>query len=154
MPALGRFLNILDEKIEAPEFERSFVATVLVEWERRAPQATALVRDVEREMSPATLLERSPLAGMPESERAWLAPLVHQLWLRRYAIRDGVKRVGDRISDVQIAYIELQERLRNCADPSDAVALRPFRAEFVRFRDACRNLSQAIEGFPTEIKVV
>src|ERR1051326_4473635 len=71
MPALAKWLNLLDNKIEDPDFERAFIASVLPKWEQHREEALRLPRDFEQEMSPRRLFECHPLAHHNVHTKQW-----------------------------------------------------------------------------------
>ena len=69
IPALAKWLNLLDDRIEDLSFEHTFVETVLPQWEDHREEALALPRDFEQEMSPRTLLRPERAASKRRSEQ-------------------------------------------------------------------------------------
>ncbi len=153
LPALAKWLNLLDDRLEDPAFERSFVRSVLPQWWRLRDEAVALADSCEAEMSPRRLVEAGPLRRAAAPTRAWLGPLAHALWLARYAVRGRADAVRDRAAAAQAAYARLEEGLHEHAPRCSAAGLRPLRPRFAEFRDRCRELARAIEAFPSEVKV-
>ena len=152
LPALASWLNLLDDKIEDPGFEQSFMAAVLPQWEAHHVEALDLVRDFEELMSPAGLLDRPPLVRLSEYDRSWLRKLVHGLWLGRYAVPKLVANALDHILAVDRAYELVQQRLRSCPGTQSVYSERPFRSDWKEFRELCLQLAKAIEAFPGEVK--
>jgi hypothetical protein len=144
IPALAKWLNLLDDQLEDPDFEHSFVACVLPQWEQHRDEALALPRDFESQMSPRTLLG-------PRSE-GWLGTLVHLLWLSRYPVRRWAEQALAAAREVEVEFRRLRERLTSCADTRAVVALRPMRPMFASFRERCQQLARAIEAFLSEVK--
>jgi hypothetical protein len=153
MPALAKFLNLLNDQIEDPQFEQTFVMDVLPKWEGHYDQAKQLPQDFEQEMSPRRFVERVDF-GSSDYDGRRLADLMHHLWLARYPIQEWVEQAKEQVRKTDRAYRELQESLAECDDVRSAEALRPFREEFAAFRDQCQELATTIEQFPSEIKVV
>src|SRR5439155_14158266 len=111
------------------------------------------VRMFEREMSPASLFDRLPLARCLPSTREWLGDLVHNLWLTRYAVH---QRMADALAILEEAngvYHQLGERLRACAVAEDVKMVRSWSQDWLSFREACQKLARAIETFPSEVRV-
>lgn len=153
MPALAKCLNLLDGRIEDPQFEQTFVQNVLPQWEARYQEATQLSQDFERDMSPRRIVEQMDVKSNGY-DGMWLADLMHDLWLARYPVREWVEQAKEQAQKANRAYHQLQKALTECDDVQSAKALRPFRDEFAAFRDECQKLAEAIEQFPSEIKVV
>lgn len=152
MPALAKFQNLLDDRIEDVAFERSFVSSVLSQWESHREEAFALPRDFEREMSPRRLFDHPPLSRCDEQTKQWLRSLVHHLWLTRYPARQWVADATACAEEADAAYNRLQEAVGGCADIQSASALRPFREQFAEFRKRCLNLGVAIGNFLSEVR--
>jgi hypothetical protein len=154
IPALVKFRNLLDDRIEDIEFEQSFVATVLPEWESHRQEAYALANDFEPEMSPRRLFDLPPLSQCDEQTRQWLGNLVHFLWLTRYPVRRWVDDTLTSAREADVAYHQIQEALEDCADVQSASALRPYRMVFVEFQKRCHELALSIQKFPSEVQAI
>lgn len=145
IPALAKWLNLLDDEVEDPDFELAFLRTVLPQWAERRADIRALLDDFEWQMSPVNLL--------PEESDDWLIGLVHALWLQRRPVRCWVDEAGGRFADVNRAYQELLDQLR-LEEPHEASAwLRPLRPAFARFCECCQRLARCLEVFPSEIRI-
>jgi uncharacterized protein with PIN domain len=153
LPALAKWLNLLDDLIEDTTTEASFVASVLPQWEGHRDEALALARDFEVEMSPARLFDCIKWLRRRGNE-VWLRQLVHRLWLARYPVQDWVADASARAARADAAYERLQVGIRQCAEASSAAGLRHLRPQFVEFRDCCQSLAQAVGSFPSEVRVV
>jgi hypothetical protein len=145
MSALGKFLNLLDDEIEDPEFERLFVPGTLPEWESRVTEVVVLIADFERCMSPRALLDVPPLSACGEDVRRWLGQLVHGLWLGRCAVRESVASALDAAAAADAAYRRLRRALPAGASCESAEELRPLRTQFADFRKRCQLLGAALE---------
>lgn len=153
LPALARWLNLLDDLIEDPEFERSFIPTFLAQWESQRAEAQRLANRFEEEMSPACLLDQPPLARFGEQDKAWLKSLVHNLWLQRYAVSAQVDEALAAIRDADAVCVAIQRRLDSSAEPPTAADERAHLIQWREFRAYCQKLAKAIEAFPNQVKV-
>src|ERR1044072_7135922 len=104
MPALARYLNLLDGLIEDDEFAQSFVSQILPEWESHREEAANLIKSFECEMSPQRLLECSPLSRCDEHTKRWLGNLMHALWLKRYPVAQWVTDAMHAVENADAAY--------------------------------------------------
>ena len=154
MPALYKSLNLLDDKIEDPEFEKKFVSSILPAWEERRKEAINLPVDFEEQMSPKSLFSKPPLARCHKKTMEWIPDLTHYLWLVQYPVREWVERASRCAKEADTAYQELQNDLKNCSNTKSAEALRPFRNRISEFISRLNNLSKAISQFPNEVLVV
>lgn len=154
MPALAKYLNLLDDRVEDREFERSFVSNILPEWQENLDEARALVLDFEQEMSPRRLFESPPLSRSDEDTRRWVGELVHALWLRRCPVKQWVSEAVEATERADAAYRNLRDLLRASADTRSAQAMIPYRAQFAEFRARCQGVANAVSKFPSEVKVV
>ena len=154
LPALAKWMNLLDGRVEDVQVEHNFVPDVLVQWEGRREEALALPDDFEEQMSPRQLFEEEPLLHCDAETKDWLGDLVHQLWLTRYPVKECISQASEQARETDRAYQQLQEALTKCDNVRSAEALHPFRDEFATFRDQCQGLAEAIEQFSSEIKVV
>lgn len=153
LPALARWLNLLDGLIEDSDFEQSFIPSFLSQWESQRVEAQSLANRFEQEMSPACLLDQSPLARLGEQNKAWLKWLVHNLWLQRYAVVAQVNETLATIRDADAIYVAIQQRLCSSAEPPTAADERGHLIQWREFRESCQNLAKAIEAFPNQVKV-
>ncbi|HEX8163570.1 MAG TPA: hypothetical protein VF538_16995 [Pyrinomonadaceae bacterium] len=154
LPALAKFLNLLDDLIEDREFESSFVPVTLSQWGSHREEALALASDYEQLMSPQRLFSCPPLSRRRAHDKQWLGRLVHDLWLARYPVRRWVSEALAAAESADVAYRQLQGALQSCADTQSAEALRPFRKQFLEFYERCQELGGAISKLPDEVKVV
>lgn len=152
MPALGTFLNLLDDEIKDVEFERSFISEILPQWELHRDEAFALPKDFEEKMSPKALFDYIPLSRLENETKEWLSKLVHALWLTRHPIKQWMFDATASAYEVDAEYILLKKKLREFEDLQSTQALKTMRGEFVTFRKQCQNLARAIEKFPSEVK--
>jgi hypothetical protein len=151
LPALAKALNLLADFLEDPVFERAFPETVLPQWQQHRSEAAALLADFEVQMSPRRLLEAGPFAFAAPAY-AWLADLVHALWLGRQPVRRWLAAAASALAEADGAYAHLHRALAD-AGVDRAAALRRCRASLAAFRDACQRLAHAIEVFPCEVPV-
>ena len=154
MPALGKYLNLIDDHIEDNEFERQFVARVLPQWEAHREEALALARTFEQEMSPRRLFAQTSLAFCDDDTKEWLGSLTHELWSRRYPVRQWVENALIATQHTDETYKKLQALLRNSVDTSSAAELRPLRGQLVALRTQCQALANAFSIFPGELRVL
>jgi len=152
--AQGSFLNVLDDKIESPEIESSFVRDVLPQWLQHRDEVSWLATNFEREMSPRSWMNRPPLRNCDQATRCLLASLLDALWLARYPTKAWVQRVVGSMQDVDRAFERLMRSLHGCPNVCSAAALRPFRPVFDDFRVKCYALAKAIEELPSRSKVI
>ena len=154
IPALAKYLNLLNYETEDFTFEHSFILTGLSVWESRRIEAIDLINTFEWEMSPQRLFDHLPLSEGKNSTKYWLGNLVHSLWLARYPVRQLVAETCDAIQQADNAYKRLQESLSGCADITSAHAIRPFKEQFAEFYRRCQHMASTFSRFPNEIKVV
>lgn len=153
MPALAKYLNLLEGRVEDEEFERSFVSNILPEWEEHRGEALALAVDFERDMSPRLLFESRPLSRCDEATRLWLGDLLHALWLRRHPVRRWVEAAEAATARADEAYTWLRDTLRDCPAPGSADATRRYLKQFAELRARCQDVANAVSKFPSEVKV-
>ncbi len=153
IPALAKWLNLLDDLIEDAASEAVFVTTVLSQWEDRRDEALALSRDFEVKMSPARLFDSVDWLRRRGDEE-WLRELVHELWLTRYPVRQWMADASANAVRADAAYQRLQAGLRECKEIRSAVVLRHLRPQFAEFRDCCQSVAQAVGRFSSEVRVV
>jgi hypothetical protein len=153
LPALSKWLNLLDGKIEDPAFESTFLKVIFGQWEEQSPRALKLVQDFEKEMSPRTLLEFPPLSILASSTKAWLGPLVHELWLARYPVRNWIDSAVAVVRSLDMAYERVLECLSERQTDVSVVQVGLCRPVFAEFRLDCHRLARAVEAFPSKVTV-
>jgi hypothetical protein len=153
LPALAKCANILDGRVEDPEFETDLPKT-LGQWCDHRNEPRLLAEAFGAEMSPRILLDEVPLTGLPAEHRAGLAALVDALWRTRYPVAHWISNLIDRSDAVDAAYNSLDQILRSGAEPSAASVLRRNRSKLVDFHTACQALARAVEEFPSGVLVV
>lgn len=154
LPALSKWVNLLDQRLVDSKMESTFVLNVLPQWESRRSESLSIPADFKSQMSPRRLMEEKPLSHYNEETKAWLSGTVHHLWLARYPVQTWIDQALDQAREADRTYLELQEALSECEALRSADALHPFRDDFAAFRTQCQELAMAIEQFPSEIKVV
>jgi hypothetical protein len=146
IPALGKWLNVLDGQVTDDAFAVTFAQHKFLEWRRESWALKSLLDDFTTEMSPARLLEDA--AGNPWCAE-WLRSFVRGYWL-------CVSDVERRLSDVR-ACADAVERAfwavhgiiddwgvqRILAEPGKA---RPVVAEL---HEACIALAEAVSALPS-----
>jgi len=152
LPALAKWMNILDDYVEDPTFETDFLNTVLPQWVEYRTQVVSLVECFEAEMSPSTRLLQPPLSRLPASTTTWLRTLTTALWISRYPISRWKSDTLSCVMSVGQAYQQLQELIH--AEPTCTfVQFRSFRSQFALFQNHCQSLAKSIEMLPSRCLV-
>ena len=154
IPILGTWMNLLDAKLEDDDLEKSFLDYILPEWKSKKKEPLALSRDFEIEMSPRILFNDQPLSNCDEDTKQWLGDLIHDLWLARYSVKRLVDDASKHAKNTNVVYNKLLEALMGCKDIHKIEESRKYRGLFSELLSACRELSDAIEKFPSEVKAI
>jgi hypothetical protein len=154
LPALAKWNNVLDERVEDPAFEAKFLTELLPQWEQHRVSSIDLIETFEREMSPSVLFNQSPLQECSTTPQGWLSNLVHVLWLRRYPIQIWTSTAGKCVSEIDETYRILEETIAAVDSEFTASRMRPHQPLFKEFRQRCQSLARAIEQFPSRISVI
>ena len=152
--ALNSWLRLLDGAIEDSILEKSFIPDVLPQWEARRSEASVLIREFEREMSPRQLFSEPPLSRCDGQTKQWLGDLIHGLWLIRVSAKELTATAESSVAAVDAAYAELSRVARTRPQGELLADMKSHRRLFEQFRDACQKMGSAISEFPQEIKVV
>ncbi|MFQ6042927.1 MAG: hypothetical protein ACE5PV_18910 [Candidatus Poribacteria bacterium] len=156
----NQYMNRLDGcierlKIEGADISRivRFITQDFPEWEQKRETACELVASFEREMSPRVLFEQGPLNRCDAETKEWLGELVHALWMARYPVKKWICEAEKALKSADCQYAALKKVLDslNRIDSEQLASLLP---SFVAFKQACKELSQAISQFPHEVLVV
>lgn len=151
---LNAALNLLDDRIEDPELEKTLVEDAFAQWHKHHNEAVELAMSFELDMSPATLFDQPPLVNCDEETKQWLAQLVHELWMVREPVKEWIRQTECLSAEAEKFYQELESVLRSrCTDTRSAAALRPFYNHFREWRDSCQKLANVISQFPNSIKI-
>lgn len=153
MPALSKWLNLLDDKLNDPNFEGSFINSVLGEWEENKEQILELSKSFEHEMSPARLFDWPPLSYCDDETKCWLGKLLHTHWVETYSVHQLVAESIKSVEQIEACYQTIKESLPTTQTIS-AFSLRPLKQQFRALRDTCQILANNLSRFPTEIKVI
>lgn len=151
LPALGKYMNIQRELVEDPGFELDFVRQIMPQWPPRSQEAQGLLGTFATEMSPRIVLSEPVFRYLDEPTRQWLGPLIDELWLNRYPIREWEQRAqtallrADRQYGAVLKIFEKNSFYEEKQLLLDAAGL---------FFDSCQEVARAIEQFPSSILVV
>jgi hypothetical protein len=152
LPAVAKWINILDGLLEDPEFERLFPTAILPQWEAQSINAVGLIDAFSREMSPGTLMNEPIFRQLPASTRSWLAPLVTELWLNRNPVVQWQENAKEALVQAGERYSILQRTLSTVREPA-GLSSPELLKQFGEFRDACQQVAKCIEAFPSDVLV-
>jgi hypothetical protein len=152
LPALEKWLNIIDGEVEDEAFKAKFLESRLWEWERHRKEALYLICKFEEQMSPRCLLSLPLLRFLDDDTKAWLGLLVHGLWLHRYRVSALMDSAMARVRDVDGSFEILKKSIRVLSEPPSPENMRPLGSQFLAFFKACSELAREISRFPNEIR--
>jgi hypothetical protein len=147
-------LNILAGDVDDADFEPAFAASGLHEWGEHRDAAERLIADFETAMSPRVLFETSLLSDLPAGDRAWLEPLLHDLWLQRLRVRHSLETATQSLNAAADAYARLAAALAAAPETPTNDAPSPLFPLVSEFFERCATLSRAISTLPNDIAVV
>lgn len=157
----NQFLNALDTfvkrlvsgRISGQELEE-FRDEDFACWERRRADAEKLANTFAEAMSPKNLFQEPPLCRAYGETKAWLAPLVHELWMTRCSVDHRVGELRRLVAAVDAAYGRCRqafEEVENVNRPKNLVGRV---GDFEDLLQCCRALSKCLSKFPRKIEVV
>lgn len=157
----NQFLNALDtfekrlasERISAQELEE-FRDEDFPGWERRRADAERLASTFAEAMSPQNLFQEPPLCRADDETKAWLAPLVHELWMARHSVDHRVQELRRLIEAVDEAYGRCRRAFDEVEGSSKPENLASRISDFHDLLECTRALSQCLSRFPRKIEVV
>ncbi len=152
LPALGMWMNILDDEVEDRQFEMEFLESRFREWPGRSEDARAIVRSFEKELSPRSLVSRAPLNRLRPEHKEWLGEVIHVIWKRRCRVDELVAEATARL-DVADALFELLSNERAKRPGATLTELGRLRGECAEFQRACVEVGPAFSRFPSTIQV-
>jgi hypothetical protein len=153
LPSISKFLNILDEKVEDPEFESCFLKRVLPEWQFRLSEGFVLASSFDSQMSPRLLFGEPPLTCVPAATRRWLEPIVHELWKNRCSADQLCDRLTRNLCEADNAYRSLVFQLNRQGERPSPEYLLGLRQQCDEFRTHCEAVAESLEPFPRGIEV-
>ncbi len=154
LPALAKWCRILDEEVIDANFEHRFIRDVLPAWEERCSPAMSLLNSFENDMSPRANMASCWFGHFGSESLNWMGDVVHALWKSRHPVSSWTEEAISCLKQADEVYTSLQAEIATEHQHDCAAALRPFRARFEAFREACVALGRAIEEFPSRVLVV
>jgi hypothetical protein len=152
--ALQAFLERLQEEDPGSMNRlREFMEVDFPVWEERSRDAWWLIQHVEQEMSPTSLFNTEPLNKCGVETKGWLVPLIHDLWLKRYGIRQLVVKAEDLLTRVDEGFAKLAANMPK-TDESYHQRLKSNLSAWKKFVDDCFEFSQCLSEFPHAIEVL
>jgi hypothetical protein len=154
IPALSTWINLLNNEIEDPEFEKSFIGEVFIQWEENSSKVLLLIDDFCELMSPKCLFERLPLKRCKDDFKEWMIPFIHEFWFTRYPVKKWVEDASKKAGVVDQLYKRIKKTMTNCSNIHSAEEFNTYKNLFHDFSMSCRELASSIEKFPGEVKVI
>jgi hypothetical protein len=152
LPRLGAWMSVLQGEVEDVGLEVSFLHGGFSEWCDRSEEIGRLLASFESAMSPRTLLDEEPLCKVTCATRAWLEPVVHEMWRARVGTRELVAKAERCLTNCATLHTELSRQVDVQERPS-ADSLRCLAHGFDRFLLECARLSRALSRFPDTVRV-
>lgn len=151
----NEYLKNLDGLIVQMGSSRSLDATMesqmrayLSSWKRKHPEVEDLLNSAENRLSPRSLFESEPLIYCSPENKAWLAPLIHSLWLFRYGVREMVTEARQLLLEADQSHEHLEEAVMR-HEPSGSIT-EPLET----FTDIVKRLSRLMSSFPDKVVTV
>lgn len=152
IPALARFLNILDDEIRDPNFQQYFLAQELPEWRYQYENAQMLLTDVELMMSPKCLFDGRPLSNVDSDTILWLPDVIHELWLTRCHIKENLTMIREALARANETFSLLCKKFGMIEEKAEAK--RELRNQLYSFNLQCQSLGSLLSLLPSYMKVV
>lgn len=147
---VGAALNLARGDFRNPQFETFFFESILPEWEVRRAEVEKWGRETETALSPSGWLAYRPLSSLPESTRAWLGTVAHELWLREVPVKAWVRELESALRDADERY----HLITDLVPPSLAYGRRDLEHALDEFRTACDRLAATLSSFPRQAGAV
>lgn len=151
--ALHHALGVASGSVRSTTVRRTLEEDV-ARWAERGAELPGLLDAFESEMSPRNYFDRAPLCRCAPSTIQWLAPLVHEAWLKR-------EDVHRKLSEARALHARAQETFRAVSQAVNALPDPPGQGDLARLQpllkahcQACEALSRAVSGLPREIRCV
>lgn len=148
--ALGKLLNVLDDRIEDDGFVEQFLNGELQTWEHEFHEAQQLIDHFASSMSPQVLFDRVPFSHATGT-LPWLPSLTDVLWREKHQIDVLTTTARDALLAANQDYLLIIANLNQSDNqPLDYKELYPL---LVKFTENCRRLAEAVGTFPNRILV-
>ncbi len=157
IPALAKFINLLEGRVEDKIFEDKFTSSILPEWTIKYSELIVLPIDFEKDMSPKTIIKRVFLIFNSDdlkTQYEWVEELIHRLWKYRYNVQKLIDNTAHEISLTNKLYQDIQYLINSSGKILPIDVLRLNKILVYSFKQRCINLSKTIERFPSEVKVI
>lgn len=154
MKSVNAFVARLGQQRPNHERIREFLSTDLPIWEVRREELRLLLADAEEALSPRRLFDVPPLMRCEPDTAAWLAPLVHALWLTRYPVKQWIKDARQAVDSADTMYAKVKCEFCEGSETVEMSRLQGANGTFREFADALRTLTCAISVFPKRQSVV
>ena len=148
----NEYLKNLDGLIVQIQASRSLNARMesdlrayLSEWKGKHAEMDNLLNSAENILSPRSLFEREPLIHCSQEIKAWIAPLIHGLWLMRHRVREKVNATRRLLSKADQSHGLLEAKFEMCGTP-DVIT-----ETLETFTDTVKRLSRLLSSFPDEV---
>lgn len=152
--ALGKYIHILEDKVEDSLHEWQFPTFIFREWEDRHEEVRRLLEEFEDAMTPRTLFFTPPLENCSRSTLEWLPGLVHELWLSRNRVFELLNKAWVAFEETDQSYCRAT-RVLSCAGASPNLEdLRGEADVFRALRRSCMGLFEAIQSFPNRVQAI
>ncbi len=157
----NQFLNRLAAAVKAARAEsegervRRFIAEDLSQWPVIDEEASWLLTNFEKEMSPRTLFLGPPLSSCSDATKAWLGDALEQVWQIRTGHREAIDKASSALADARASFLRLEQRdtdaLALCGRSASPMSL----AEALEsFEEACRRLSAGLSKLPHRVEIL
>lgn len=155
-------LNAFLERLNMPDSDplrlSRFLTDDFPEWKKQQSKVEDLLETFETEMSPKSLFKKEPLNRCDDETIIWLGQLIHALWLVRYPVKEWIHTAQNAFRNVNDQYNNIVKILKSkdldCESKDYRTTLKPLIHDFIQFKQACEELSQAIGMFSHQILVV
>jgi hypothetical protein len=157
-------IRILEGRVADSDYMYSFVTRQLPCWVQLHGELGSLISRFAETMSPARLFDQPPLSLVPEEDRVWMMPTVHEMWWDTGGMRERVEACTQSLTHCDEQWTALVARLnelsrwkkrgghavdKQAAAPSQEAALAASQTVY----HACAQLAIALSGLPSTIEV-
>jgi hypothetical protein len=144
--------RVLEGHVQGDAFGISDVRGIVSEWNNRLVAIQSLIENLERSMSPRTLLDRDPLRQIPGSLSAWAKLVVHKLWVERAQIHGMVAEAQAAMDITDETFRAIAKKLTPSVRSADLGGTFN-TVECCSLVSAVRRLRDAIDAFPSHVRI-
>ncbi len=121
-PAISKLRNILDGKVDDPEYTRVFLDELPYKLSVIDREIDWLIKHATELLSPKQLFDIHPLVSVDSDTKEWLPIVAYELWAARTDLEVNLRMATDLLGSVRVAATKLAKHAVGKSSVSDVLA--------------------------------